>query len=70
MSTHTLTIQTENRSLLTSLKKILETMNGVSIVSPVKNKRKSGIEEAMEDVRQGRVSEYKSADDLFEKLGI
>lgn len=30
----------------------------------------AGIEEAMDDIRHGRVTEYKSADDMFEKLGI
>lgn len=30
----------------------------------------SGIEEAMDDIRYGRVTEYKSANDMFEKLGI
>lgn len=30
----------------------------------------AGIEDAMEDIRHGRVTEYKSADDMFEKLGI
>ena len=30
----------------------------------------AGIEEAMDDIRHGRVTEYKSADDKFEKLGI
>ena len=27
-------------------------------------------EEAMDDIRHGRVTEYESADDMFEKLGI
>ena len=30
----------------------------------------SGYKEAMEDVRMGRVTEYASVDDMFEKLGI
>lgn len=30
----------------------------------------AGIEEAMDDIRHGRVTEYKSADDMFGKLGI
>lgn len=30
----------------------------------------AGIEEVMDDIRHGRVTEYKSADDMFEKLGI
>lgn len=30
----------------------------------------AGIEEAMDDIRHGRVTEYKNADDMFDKLGI
>ena len=65
----TLTIQVENRSVMAGLKKVLESMNGVVIV-PMRKKKKNGIEEAMDDIRHGRVTEYKSADDMFEKLGI
>ena len=32
--------------------------------------KKSGIEEAMDDISHGRVTEYKCADEMFEKLGI
>lgn len=35
-----------------------------------KNSEMAGIEDAMEDIRHGRVTEYDSADDMFEKLGI
>ena len=34
------------------------------------NSEMAGIEEAMDDIRHGRVTEYESADDMFEKLGI
>ena len=30
----------------------------------------AGIEEAMDDICHGRVTEYESADDMFEKLGM
>ena len=30
----------------------------------------AGIGEAMDDIRHGRVTEYESVDDMFEKLGI
>ena len=63
----TLTIQVEDRSVLAELKKMLESMKGVVIVP---NHKKTGIEEAMDDIRHGRVTEYKNADDMFEKLGI
>ena len=63
----TLTIQVEDRSVLAELKKVLESMKGVVIVP---NHNKTGIEEAMDDIRHGRVTEYKNADDMFDKLGI
>ena len=34
------------------------------------NSEMAGIEEAMDDIRHGRVTEYKNADDMFDKLGI
>ena len=59
---NTITIQVE-------LIKVLKSMNGVVILPTHKNK-KSGMEEAMDDIRHGRVTEYKDADEMFEKLGI
>ena len=64
----TLTIQVEDRSVMAGLKKVLESLQGVVIVP--NHQKKTGIEEAMDDIRHGRVTEYKSADDMFEKLGI
>ena len=63
----TLTIQVEDRRVLAKLKRVLESMKGVVIVP---NHKKTGIEEAMDDIRHGRVTEYKNADDMFDKLGI
>ena len=63
----TLTIRVEDRSVLAEFKKVLESMKGVVIVP---NHKKTGIEEAMDDIRHGRVTEYKNADDMFDKLGI
>lgn len=57
----------EDRCVLAELKKVLESMKGVVIVP---NHKKTGIEEAMDDIRHGRVTEYKNADDMFDKLGI
>ena len=64
----TLTIQVEDRSVMAGLKKVLGSMKCVVIVP--NHQKKTGIEEAMDDIRHGRVTEYKSADDMFEKLGI
>ena len=64
-----LTIQVEDNSVMSGPKQVLESMNGVVII-PNHQKSMSGIEEAMDDIRHGRVTEYKSADDMFEELGI
>ena len=66
---NTITIQVEDRNVMSGLKKVLKSMNGVVILPTHKNK-KSGMEEAMDDIRPGRVTEYKDADEMFEKLGI
>lgn len=66
---NTLTIEVEDRSVMAGLKKVLQSMKGVAIV-PTKAKKKTGIEEAMDDIRCGRVTEYESAEDMFNKLGI
>ena len=66
---NTITIQVEDRNVMSGLKKVLKSMNGVVILPTHKNK-KSGIEEAMDDISHGRVTEYKGADEMFEKLGI
>ena len=41
---------------------------GVSLVKDSETSRKSGIELALEDEKQGRVTSYKNSDELFEKV--
>ena len=36
----------------------------------ITEKKKTGIDEAMDDIRNGRVKEYGSAEELFNDLGI
>ncbi len=63
-----LTINVENQSILPHLRKILNALEGVSI-APAKRKRKlSGIEEAYEDIKAGRVTHCDSVDDMFQKI--
>ena len=40
------------------------------VVQMENNSEMAEIEDAMDDIRHGRVTEYESADDMFEKLGI
>lgn len=64
-----LTINIENVAILPHLKKILAAIDGISIAKPAK-KKKSGLEEAYDDVRANRVNTYDSVDDFYKAMGI
>jgi hypothetical protein len=66
-----ITLQFENASVKNRLLKVIELMNGVSVVKPQNTKtKKKGLEEALEDVEAGRVSKYASVDDFFKEIGV
>lgn len=65
-----ITLNIEDKSILPHLKKILNAIEGVSIVKTQKIQRKPGLEEAMDDVKAGRVNRYQTTDDLYNALGI
>ncbi len=60
-------INVEDRSILNSLRKILNSLNGVTIVKPQK-KRKTGLDEAIEDVKAGRVYTAKNSEEMFKHI--
>lgn len=60
-------INVEDKSILRSLRKILSSLNGVSIAKPVK-KRKSGLDEAIEDVKEGRVYTAANSEEMFKHI--
>lgn len=62
-----ITLRVTNESLLPSFRKLIRSIDGIDIV-PAKRKRKSGIEQALEDVAAGRVTEWKNADEMFKTL--
>ena len=65
-----ITINVEDASMVPHLKKILGALKGVSI-SKSKTKNKTGIEEAYDDIKAGRIYHADSTDDLFNQvLGI
>jgi hypothetical protein len=68
MNMTNLTIQIENNSILDSSKRILSAIEGVTIVS--QSEQKCGLDEAIDDVKNGRVTEYENVDEMFRKLGI
>ena len=63
-----ITIRVENNSILPSLRKILNSIEGVSIARSARKKHKSGLEEALDDVKNGRVYRAEGVDDLFQKI--
>lgn len=63
-----LILNIEDKSILPSLRKILSKLEGVTICK--QKKRKTGIEKALEDVKEGRVITYNSKDELFKDLGL
>lgn len=63
-----LVLNIENPKILPSLKKVLSALEGVSIAQTPKKSRKSGLDEALDDVREGRVFKAKDTDELFKKI--
>ena len=66
---NTLTIQVEDKTVMAGLKKVLSAMSGV-VILPTRKTKKSGIDEAMDDIHNGRVTKYDSVEDMFEKLEV
>ena len=66
---NTLTIQVEDRNVMAGLKKVLNAMSGVVILPTCKQKM-TGMQEAMDDIRKGRVTKYDSSDEMFKDLGL
>ncbi len=60
-----ITINVENPSIMPSLRRVLNAIDGISIVP---TRRKKGIEEAEEDIRKGRVYKADSVDDMFKQI--
>ena len=60
-------INVEDKSILRSLRKILSSLNGVSIANPAK-KRKSGLDKAIEDVKEGRVYTAENSEEMFKHI--
>ena len=65
-----LTLQFESNAIKNHVLKIIELMNGVSVVKPQPKakSKKCGLDEALDDVKAGRVYKAKDVDDLFNQL--
>ena len=66
---NTLTIQVEDRNVMAGLKKVLNAMSGV-VILPARKQKMTGMQEAMDDIRKGKVTKYDSSDEMFKDLGL
>lgn len=67
MTQITLTIADPKEAAL--IKKLLAKFDSVTISKPVR-RRKTGLDEALEDVKAGRVTHYSSVEDFFKEMGV
>lgn len=76
----TIVLQVPDETLVPKVKQACKMLMGVVSVKTEHPKNKSvekfditktaAFKEALDDVKQGRITEYESVDDLFNKLGI
>lgn len=64
-----ITINIEDNRILPHLKKILNAIEGVSIAKTT-SRKKTGIEEALDDAKAGRINKYDSPEELFKACNI
>lgn len=67
MTQFTLTIEDPKDATL--IKKLLSKFSGVTL-KRISGYRKSGLDEAIEEVAAGRVTKYNSVDDFFKEMGV
>ncbi len=58
----------QDASILPSLKRVLSAIKGVSLSEVVIESDKKGIDEALDDVKAGRVFKAENVDDLFVQI--
>lgn len=63
-----LILQFENANVMNRLIEVIGLMKGVSIVEIIPTPKKSGLDAALDDVKEGRVYKAKSTDDLFQQI--
>ena len=68
MTTITLKINEKSKAgkILTGMIELLS--KNKSDVEVIKNDSKTGIEEAIEDIKQGKINSYKDSNELFKKV--
>lgn len=62
-----LIVSIEDGEMINKIKSAIRMIQGVGKVT-IRKRQKTGMELALEDVRKGRVTEWKNADEMFETL--
>jgi hypothetical protein len=62
------TLNVDDIAILPHLKKVLSAIDGVSIAQPARRKLRCGLDDALDDVRAGRINHYDSAEGLFQQI--
>lgn len=65
----TLTINIEEPAMESLLRKLIKSLNGVSIAKTPR-KKKCGLDIALEDVAAGRIHHYDSKEEFYKKFGL
>ena len=63
-----LILQFEDTRVMNRLIKVIELMKGVSIVNVISTPKKSGLDAALEDVKEGRMYKAEGTDDFFKQI--
>ena len=61
MTTYTVTINERS-------KKLVKLLEALSLAGATVEKKKNGLDEALEDIEEGRVFEAESVDDMFKQI--
>lgn len=64
-----LIINIEDESVGILLRKLIKSLNGVSIAKQVR-KKKCGLDRALEDVAAGRISRFDSKEEFYRHFGL
>lgn len=63
-------VDIEDMSMLKDIKKAISMLKGVGKVAVSRSKALSSYEQSLLDIKEGRVNEYASVDDFFNKMGV
>lgn len=64
-----ITINVEDKSTLSLLKRLIKELPGASLAKPLR-KKKTPLEKSLEEIARGEYITYNSSEDFFKAMGI